>query len=221
METNILDSFGSVGERNWNTRPVFVVGGGPSLKPHMEKLKTLHEKGFVIAVNDGYKHCTPDAVITLDDTWFAKRYEEIKDIKCPVYVCTEPEKVMDTKETIPNLVFLLRVRRAKETYLSRNPQIITNGLNSGFGGYNLAYLKGAKVIYLLGFDFNRTTEGATHFHEGYSWHDSRVANLLYHNWTTIFDDTLAQVKQDGVKVYNCNVNSHLKCFEFAPYETVI
>lgn len=209
---------GNVGLSNWDDKPVYIVGGGPSLKPFQKKLALLYQLGHVIAVNDAYKHCKyPDVIFTLDHQWLENRFTEIPSMQSPVFAAVEFENhpCIDCE----NLTYLWRYPRWKAT-LSEDKSQITNGHNSGYGALNFAYLKGAKTIFLLGFDFKLVDE-KKHFHEGYKWTSPQDPNNVFPMWAKLFDDTLPQFEKAGVKVFNCSNNSAMTAFPYKAYEDVL
>lgn len=224
-----MQDYGTVGKRDWGDRPVYIVGGGPSLKPYIDKLQTLFRKGIVLAVNNSHHYCYfPDAIFTLDHLWLSKHIKPgkdsenllIKDFSGPVFAAVDEG---NPREESKNLTYLRRSYRAGITdrsFLSEDSTLITNGMNSGYGALNFAYLKGAKRIYLLGFDFKKSPEADTHFHSGYKWYN-KASESLFPYWAAAFNDTVAQLKNAGVEVFNCNPDSLVTCFPFKSYEEVL
>lgn len=225
-----MQQLGTVGKKNWGDRPVYIVGGGPTLKPFADKLWLLYQRGYVLAVNDSYKNCYfPDAIFSLDHTWLSKNVRDdslngcvrkIPHMPGPVFVAADE---VNMRVECENLTYLHRSYRgysSQRSFLSEDPGIITNGMNSGFGALNFAYLKGAKIIYLLGFDFKDIGD-KTHFHSGYKWHNRLGSNALFPRWAEAFNDTMAQLNRDGVQVFNCSPDSLLTCFPHKPYAEVL
>lgn len=184
----------------------------------MDRLKIIHEKGHALAVNDTYRYCTPEVIFSIDATWTSKRLEEIPTMPCPVVVSfgeAHPRPV--TK----NLTYIEAVGRQKVALLSNNPLLLTNGLNSGHGALGYAYLRGARVIYLLGFDMKQGTQGRSHFHEGYDWYAPGNTKALYPAWASIMDDAARQLRDTGVKVWNCSNDSAITEFPYKSYSEVL
>lgn len=209
--------FGTVGPSSWGDRPVYILGGGPSVKPYIERLKSLHEKGYVLSVNDGFNFCKPDVIFSIDSLWLENRKAQFPTMQAPVYMAMDPNfEIEDT----PNLTVMVRKPRTKTVFLSKDSAVITNGLNSGFCALNFAYLKGAKEIFLLGFDF-KGAPNESHFHQGYKWHTAGTTGRLYPIWASLFNDVAPQLRGEGVKVWNCSDNSLLTCFEYKSYNEVL
>jgi len=216
-----MQQYGTVGEKNWSERPVYIVGGGSSLRPHAKKLWLLYQRGFVVAVNDSHLHCYfPDAIFTLDHLWLEKNIKKIEDMPGPVFAAVDKE---NPRVESKNLTYLKRTRRlgiSEPSPLSEDATVITNGMNSGYGALNLAFLKGAKIIYLLGFDF-KEIENKAHFHAGYPWHNRTNSNRMFPYWAKAFEDTTVQLNKYGVHVFNCSPDSLVTCFPRKSYDEVL
>ena len=219
--------FGVLDSKKWDDgRPCVVVGGGPSLIPWRQKLWYLYQKYWVIAVNDSYQYTFfPDIITTLDHAWTQKQFEKdpkngFKYFPGPVVAAVDAGNPRIPSE---NLTYLYRLRREEtdnKAPFSEDPKKIVNGMNSGHCALQLAYLKGCKIIYLLGFDFKEIDQ-KTHFHKGYEWHNRVSSQHLYAKWAKAMEDTLPQLKNAGVQVFNCSDNSALVCFPYKPYAEVL
>jgi hypothetical protein len=211
--------FGQVTEPWWDGRPVFVVGGGPSLAGR--DLSLLHERGHVLGVNRAADHWPlVDATFSLDRE-FARRYAAHlahwgKTHEVYLAVSTDWHR---SARQIQGVTYL---EREHGRGLSLDPGKIRNGLNSGYGALNLAVLKRAREIFLLGFDLTEPKEKApTHWHSGYEW-GTRSTVKYWQRWADRFVDIshdLAQHRPD-VRVYNANPKSAIRAFPFTTYEEI-
>lgn len=88
------------------------------------------------------------------------------------------------------------------------------GNNSGYQAINLAYLLGAKSIILLGFDMKRKA-GKTHFfgHHPYHRPEQGPTDEIMQRWCNNFVQLAADLKSEGVTVYNATRDSVLNAFE--------
>lgn len=172
---------------DWSDRPVYVIGAGPSLK------------GFDFSVLDGYTVganksaivASTDVLVSIDWKFQEKFWKEIMDFPGEKYLTI----MAKTKVTyVPGAVYL---QSAREGSLSSNPSI-TIGLNSGYAALNVAFLKGAKDIRLLGFDMQIDT--VKHFHGGYEWDKSKGAS--YNSWARRFKFAKTKLQECNVKVTN-------------------
>lgn len=83
-------------------------------------------------------------------------------------------------------------------------------MNSGYQAINLAYHIGAKEIFLLGYDMQRTG-GLNHWHPD---HPKGWANGGdYADWRKRLAELSADLTSAGVKVVNCSRETALTCFD--------
>jgi hypothetical protein len=129
---------------------VAIVGNGPSLRGFdYERLRGMH----VLAVKAAMFNIPwADAGFGLD----IPRYLEWRDMlnavrTMPVYWAVPKIKQLGPPPHAPCVRFL---RRVDLSDLSDELTVICSGGTSGFGALNLAWLKRAKRIVLLGYDYN-------------------------------------------------------------------
>lgn len=200
----------AVGEPWWDDRPLFVVGGGPSLRGY--DLSRLRERGRVLGINDSAFLVPSDAAFSIDRTWLQRREARILAFPGEVWVgLGEPET---ENLRLPAKVNYLR--RVQGSGLSTDPREVVNGLNSGYSALNLAVHKRARTIYLLGYDLTPTPAGDTHWHGGYPWNHG-TAIKYYERWARRFDAVPACLPA-GTVVYNANPRSAVTAFPFTTYE---
>lgn len=207
----------------WRDRAVYVVGRGPSLEPYVRRLRYLDQVGYVVAVNTWAYVERPDLVVSLDHDWVDRHAAEVPSAPCPVLVAMPDDH---PRPVVENLTYLRRVHRAPgRTRLSDDPRAVTNGLNSGFVGLNVAWLKGAGrgglPVYLLGFDFVPGDRGQTH-------HDNRgemtipaSTRRMYPRWAKILEEVKPQLDAAGVRVFNCSPTSLLAAYPYRAYDEVL
>lgn len=218
--------YGTLGPKliRWQDRPCYIVGGGPSLIPWQPELWDLHQKGNVICVNDSYKRVnSPDLIVSLDHRWNSENMDKIWQMSAPVVIAVD-----ESNPRLPsdNLTYLKRLHRSginDNGKLSEDPTKAVNGMQSAHFALQVAYLKGAKTIYLLGLDF-KIIDGRNHFHGGYKDEKGIERPLpisLFPIWADKMKDTLPQLLAAGVEVFNCSNDSLLTCFPHKSYESVL
>lgn len=110
------------------------------------------------------------------------------------------------------------VRSESRPGLSFDPTFIHQGGNSGFQVLNLAVLFGAARILLLGFDM-QWSGGKSH------WFGDHPAPLRNPNnfkaYRAAFDQAAPQLKDAGIEVINCSVETALTCFPRARIQEVL
>lgn len=188
--------FGQV-DGDWSDKPVFLIGGGPSLRPHKEFLRDLRNHGYVLACNRAAFGIDAPALCSVDQHWVRMDRVEIHNfIKAggEAYLAVPPNE--QGHPAISGAVYLRRIRGDQ---LSKDPRDIT-ALHSGFGALGVAYHKRAKKVYLLGYDM-AYDKGNTHWHQGYKWH-VRTAHKFMPRWANHFHASRHLLDEAGVEVIN-------------------
>lgn len=208
---------------NWSDRPVYVVGGGPSLAPHLENLRRFIEtntESYVLAVNRATELLGPqnvDATFSLDRIFAEKYHQSLYEWGKlhEVYLAVPATWAAEGRPLIHGATYLERRTMAG---LSTDPGAIANGLHSGYGALNLAVLKGARNVVLLGFDLvDRGPEAPLHWHDGYAWQNGR-SRIYWRKWAARFALAARDCEALGVRVRNANPDSAVRYFPFTTYE---
>lgn len=172
---------------DWSNQEVFVIGAGPSLEGfNFEVLD-----GPTVGANKSAIVAKTDVMFSLDWKYMKEHHDYIMEYPGEVYFA-----VMTKHETFfkPHCTYL---KAAREGGLSKEPHAVI-GLNSGYGSLNIATLKGAKKINLLGFDMK--LDSKKHFHGGYEWDRSKGAS--YNAWARRFKHAKEHLNELGVEVVN-------------------
>ena len=183
-------------EKIWNDDVVYIVAGGPSLKG-FDWAKLDGKK--VIAINRAFSYLPNADVLYFSDTRFYEWYRD--DI----------EKFKGLKYTISNKIKSTTVKslkRGHETGMHTDGYTLSHGNNSGYAAINLAYMLGAKVIILLGYDLN--TIKTVNFHDGYNIEQQN--NVYKNEFIPPYLSLPRLFKRLGVLCYNANQDSELNCF---------
>jgi hypothetical protein len=103
--------------------------------------------------------------------------------------------------------------------LSFKPHKLHIGGNSGYQAINLAVLKGAARILLLGYDMKEGPNGEKH------WHSDHVGMANgpgdFSGWLKHFRTLPPDLARAGCEVLNCTPDSALDCFPRARLEDVV
>lgn len=174
-------------EGDWSEGWTYVIGGGPSL----EGFDFSKLQGHTVGANKSALVANTDTLITID--WnFAQRFaQEIADFPGDKYVTTM------AKSNVTYIEGAVYLHSAREGSLSTDPGL-TVGLNSGYAALNVAFLKGAKKIGLLGFDMQISAK--KHFHGGYEWDKSKGAS--YNSWARRFKFAKTKLQEHKVELIN-------------------
>lgn len=197
-------SYGIVCSPWWDDQPLYIVGGGPSLRGFdFGRLAGRR----VLAVNEALVNLlSVDAVFSLDNNWARHRCSEMS--------CFHGEKYLAVQEFYwpyvdQSATMLHRVRRPG---LSDDPGAVHVCGTSGYGALNVAYLKRARLIFLLGFDMT----GGGHWHPEPGWGGA----IPLEPWAAAFDAAADQLRAAGVRVVNCSPTSAIKAFEKISLEEI-
>lgn len=196
--------------REWVGYAAFVIGGGPSIRDF--DFSRLRGKGKVIAVNDA--GIEPDRAPWADVLfWADRRWLEWNADKLAnhtgQYKITRKRPHIETGHDIKFLRFLPFAHHG----LSNQGDAL-GGWCGGSSAINLAYLFGARVIILLGFDM---TPG--------NWHNNHKMPPLPDQHRSKFIPTLEKMEPEltrhKITVINTNPRSALRCFPFASIEEIL
>lgn len=90
----------------------------------------------------------------------------------------------------------------------RHPALETFG-NSGAGAISLAIRKGARRIYLLGYDCQHT-QGRTHWHGDHPKQLGNAGSMT--KWPAQFERIAEVAREQGVEIINCTRETALRAF---------
>lgn len=187
-----------------------LVGGGPSLRNF--PFSRLRGR-TVVAINDAILHLPwATAAFSADTPWMNHRQKEIMEFHGERYLCIAPDSEVCRS---PGVEFLWKIRLPG---LSTQPDCLHLNGTSGAAAINLAVLKGAKKIWLLGYD---GAKGAEHWFDGYPWQAPSSDPRLYPLWNSHFHSMLPQLGEMGVEVLNCNLDSAIDAFPKVPILEVL
>lgn len=194
-------TFTEVSSPYWSDKTVYIVAGGPSLEGFdFSKLKG----GIIIGVNNSAFKCNADVMFSIDKVWMGHMIYRIREFKGEKIFAVPPNyEFRRALSYDPTAQYLIK-RRGDG--MSEDPRDIC-ATNSGFGALNLAYLKKAKRIIMLGFDM-QVPNHKTHWHGGYSWQTSQQTSL-YAGWLKDFDKAAIQFTRAGTIVYNAGAGTSL------------
>jgi len=182
-------------------RPVYIVGGGPSLKGFDWDLLKGEQ---VIAINRAHEFIPFADILYWSDTcYYMDNIESIRKFKGLKYtVCRLDGRLKD----------IIKLDRATKWGCNGVNEAISFGNNSGYAAINLASILGAREVILLGYDMmNRAFD--THFHSGYS--KLPIKDIKYvQDWVPRFEQLYRGFTELGVTILNGSNKSRL---DFIPY----
>jgi len=190
--------------REWEGQAAFVIGGGPSVKGFdFDRLRGRN----VIAVNNAGLDLAPWAHVLLwaDRRWLDWNHDRL-GLHTGKYKISRKRPHIETGHDIKFMRFMPR-------RLSHWPDSL-GGWCGGSSAINLAYLMGAKVVVLMGFDMRPG-----------NYHDDHQQPPIAGQHRDRFIPTLEAMEPEltkaGVLVLNTNPRSALRCFPFADIEELL
>lgn len=206
--------------RDWDGETCFILGGGLSLKS--VDVSVLRGRR-TIAINNaglaGSSPCAPWADVHFwhDDRWFRQWVVNDKrrltntghacrvTVQLPGDSCTADLAARSAVVEAARELNVETVEREKDKPFSTYPTRLA-GVHSGDRAINLAALKGAARIVLLGFDMKPTGQ----------WHGEHEKPSRSENYATRFMPALRRMSAPlcayGVEVLNATEDSALDCF---------
>lgn len=190
-------------------RRVGVVASGPSLEAWQTDY--LAARGVTcIATNSSYRRLSsPGIVYGCDAVWWDHNASSVK-------FAGHTGWTQDHSASIRH--GLRYVRAVWRRGLGRIPGVIHHGANSGFQAINLAYQFGAREIYLVGFDMQKTG-GKSHWHGDHPEPLKNAGGI--ETWIKNFAPLAEGLRAEGVRVINCSIQTALTCFDRADLREVI
>ena len=145
-----------------------------------------------------------------DEEWWARWIDDVRE--------TFSGELWTQSPVAERRFGVRRVAGSSKPGLSRDPEKIHTGGNSGYQAINLVYHFGVKRIVLIGFDMQRRN-GRTHWHGNHPGSMNKASP--YKSWVKRFGVLAQDLKQEGVEVVNCSEHTALDCFPTARIEDVL
>lgn len=189
--------------RDWDGQTVAIVASGPSVREFdFSRIAGLR----TIAVKDGYRLVPQADALLIGDHRYAKRNPDLSDYLGPLILYTDPVPLPASWKD-PRVRFIPKVMGGG---LSKNAYELRGSFTTTALAINLATLRGAKRILLVGVDGKPGPDNERHFigdakedwmkrYERQRWGYSRLPRDL---------------KPMGVQVFNLNPKSAVKTFPF-------
>lgn len=188
---------------------IFIIGGGPSLIDFdFDKLKGK----TIIALNSSFKKITDiaTAVFWTDNDWAANNYDDLMSFK-GLRFCSRINAIKYINEGSRGFANSCVLNKLQDFGFTTVIDSVC-GNNSGAQILNFTTNLKAYRIFLLGYDMNPSAKGKTHWHEGYEQPASLYAEAYKNLFIPSINSMAPFIKQLGVDVINCNLDSKLVCF---------
>lgn len=190
-------------------RPIwFCIASGPSLtQADCDLVGALHlerpDVGVAVVNNSWMLAPWADILFAGDQCWwghYAKDAREFKGVKLSWASTTHAIKV------------------PHENGMGLGRKKCRSGSNSGYKVVNIAYLLGARLIILLGFDMKKDGD-RMHWHPDHGGRLQNNGNL--NKWKRNFGHIARDLESEGVRVVNGTRDTALGCFERMRLESAI
>lgn len=190
--------------------PVVVVASGPSLT--QADVEYCRDRAGVVVVNDCWRLAPwADALYAADRAWWEFHLPSI-DFAGEKWCGTQWARGRDEIEYVAVEGTMKRGFAFDGTTLRRG------GGNSGFQAVNLAILRGANPIYMLGFDM-QMTGGRKHW---FGNHPSRLdRHQNFDRWVREMDFAAAGAAELGIRIVNCSRETALRAYARAEIRDVV
>jgi hypothetical protein len=197
--------FGAITAPWWKDRTVYLIGGGPSLSGFA--LKRLCGLGHCIGINHSMFAIPVAAGISIDQQLIKKRHQELAEFAQTTQLYLAPgDHFCKTVIPVAGAIYL---HSEFVPGLSTSCDLLHTGGTSGYAALNLAVLKRARKIVLLGYDYG-VIDGRHHYHDDHFWHEPGHQN--WSDWAKRFDVVSTQCSELGIKIVNASRRSAIECF---------
>jgi len=203
--------------KDWDN-PVIVAASGPSLTEDVAwtcRKARWFGPYRIVCVSDAYKRfINADVLYSCDEAWWDK-HDGAKEFRGERWSSQgEDKKHNDDKLKCADKHGLRLVRGRIGNQFSTDPSFIYYGSNSGFQAVNLAILRGATKIILVGFDM-RVVAGKTHF---FGSHPPGLRDTKDYSG---FLRAFKTAAPGPVPIINATPDSALTCFPMMPLKDAI
>lgn len=156
----------------WATDEVFIIGGGTSVRPEVVSALEGRARTRTIVVNSSYRIAPwADTLFFADERWINEELAKRPDLIRSFATTREAIGIISR----PDLPWLRSAHRLSRPGLSVHPDKIQMQYSSATGAINIALLRGAKRLVLVGMDNRDGDEvdakgyARVHYHEEYKW----------------------------------------------------
>lgn len=209
--------------RDWPGATVVCVGGGPSFSVEQcERIQDWRMSGGckVIVVNNAYERCVwADAHYFADHRWY--RWHKDK----PLFAQFRGERysIENANSEIPDerikVLKNLSVVGGTMGRLSTDPTgLYTGSGNGGYQAIELAVLKGAVCVVLIGYDLKPNAEGAHHWHDEYP---VAMDGGIYRFWREEYGRMAPTAREMGIEILNASADTALEHFPRVSLESLV
>ena len=154
-----------------------------------------------ISCNGSYILASGNICYSSDPAWYREAWDSISKLPFKEYLCP-----FDT-----GIEAVQRVDSSQERLRgTKNDRSLYLGHSTGYAAIDLALLRGAKEIYLLGYDMGKNNNNEAHYFGDYP--ESIRKESPYDKFILDFKDYDKTLELFGSSIINCTIDSNLKAF---------
>lgn len=200
--------------RDLEDRTAVLIASGPSLtkaQVHDIKYAWCDHPLWVMGVNDTYR-IAPwiDTLYACDPQWWDVHIDAVR--KCYIDELVTQDRGAAERYGLWHINSMSTNADPKRA-LSNDSGYIHTGSHSGYQLLNIAYLRGAKKIILVGYDCTMMN-GKRHWFGNHPEGLNRNSN--YGPWVAHYRRAATQLENHGIEVINCSPGSAIDCFPKMP-----
>lgn len=177
--------------------------------------------GYVIGVNEGALVPRAAAGLTMDRLWLEARQKDVARRHLSKFWARR-SAMQNIKDNLVATIF----ENDNESTVMSDALGTLNGTSSGMCAMNLAWqmLNRApkaegRILYLFGFDCNRSPDGRAYWHEPYPWAPKGATSSgKYKQWASEYFGVYMQFREAGIQVFNMSATSAITAFPRGPIE---
>ncbi|WP_375782905.1 hypothetical protein ACE10Z_23615 [Bradyrhizobium sp. Pha-3] len=201
--------WGAVGPPWWDDRVTVVIGGGPSLSGFDPR--AIPDRAHIVGVNQAMLDFPCEAGISIDFGFVARNQVRLAEFaeSRPLYLAVSDRR----PERMPAIQSAVYLRSVSEGLSGPDDysSAVVDGGTSGFAALQLAVLKRARHIVLLGFDYGLQGD-RDHYHDAYVGHGAGADAATWQRWAENFNVIAPQMVARGIEVINASPASQISCF---------
>jgi len=191
---------------NWKGKTACLIASGPSLEKWQVDY-VLKSSAKIIAINNNWQICpAADVLYGCDAKWWRAH--------------KGAESFWGHKFSLENSGYsdVYQLHDSGNSGIDFLWPNIKTGKNGGYQALNLAVHFGCRKIILIGYDMQHTN-GKKHWHPD---HPKKLNNAqCVAIWPQYFKEAALILKEKGIEVINCTIETALKCFKQADIRDVL
>lgn len=191
------------------SKPVFIIGGGPSLNTTLPDETVLKGHNVITTNNAFLLNVDPIVAHFADLRWYHLHVAKLNEkFKNNIDKVTTADVYGHTNYPQQEVTVFQKVT-GNRLGISFDPAVLF-GNNAGHQAINIAVLLGFKNIILLGFDMDKEKQANWHVDHIWDFNKELYADTMIPQMNQI----AKELNGSEIKIYNANPESAIKCFEF-------